>query len=528
MLVSCMQPNKEEITGGTSSFGSGDLDLTTISNTVISEGGLVSLNIDEGFDDFDSEGNSVTYSCYYDLVMDGSVLGVLPCSNLTGMSFNSSTGNFNWTPDQQAAANGDAAGNYEFKIVGGSTLGTGEEVFVINVIEVDIVPQFATMSPVSILGTNSMTIDANDNSTFSDQDEDGQALTYSCSFDRDINGIPDTTMDCNTLGFNFLPGSGVISGTPAQYGDYEFRLTMDDGTTGGDITFVGLTVTGGPPGASVDEAWIEVPFNAGGMGLNSFWVMFYEAKAWNDLDGDSRILSAEIDADGCGDVSCITTPTLGVHKPASTFEGAPWRAISANNSFSECRSLGTGYHLMTNEEWMAIARDIESVSANWTSGTVGTGSLFRGNSGADSTSSYNNGGLDFSTGRNTKARMTLSNGAFIWDISGNVAEWVDWNDPTTVYGTFLTGPVSCPLSPSTQNLDSINCTSLAATPELYNSAGDYSFAKGVGIFVPGTGGAAARGGAHTSDAGVGIFTLSLFSTSTASSSATGFRCVYRP
>jgi len=44
-------------------------------------------------------------------------------------------------------------------------------------------------------------------------------------------------------------------------------------------------------------------------------------------------------------------------------------------------SEAAGYHLITNWEWMAIARDIEQVPENWTGGAVGSGMIKRGNVG---------------------------------------------------------------------------------------------------------------------------------------------------
>lgn len=61
-----------------------------------------------------------------------------------------------------------------------------------------------------------------------------------------------------------------------------------------------------------------------------------------------------------------------------------------------CKNMGPGYHLITNNEWMTIARSIEANpqndwqivngfidpnSQNWNSGTVGVGNIFNGVSG---------------------------------------------------------------------------------------------------------------------------------------------------
>jgi prepilin-type N-terminal cleavage/methylation domain-containing protein len=48
---------------------------------------------------------------------------------------------------------------------------------------------------------------------------------------------------------------------------------------------------------------------------------------------------------------------------------APWTGISQENAIKECEKINA--HLITNAEWMAIARDIEAQGANWTNGVVG-------------------------------------------------------------------------------------------------------------------------------------------------------------
>lgn len=100
-----------------------------------------------------------------------------------------------------------------------------------------------------------------------------------------------------------------------------------------------------------------------------------------------------------------------------------------------CKNNGPGYHLVTNQEWMSMARDIETVATNWTRGVVGQGMLANGNAlepdiypaGEDSNGFYAmNVGAD---GSNKQKRRTLYFSADethnpIWDLSGNVAEYV--------------------------------------------------------------------------------------------------------
>ena len=104
--------------------------------------------------------------------------------------------------------------------------------------------------------------------------------------------------------------------------------------------------------------------------------------------------------------------------PTSVEEGLPWVSISLSGAKSECEQ--EGYRLISNIEWMTVARNMEQIFYNWDSGNVGVGSLYLGNvdSGSLKSSSSNLNGINRRT-------MYLSNGAEIWDMSGNAKEWVD-------------------------------------------------------------------------------------------------------
>ncbi|MFA5346407.1 MAG: SUMF1/EgtB/PvdO family nonheme iron enzyme [Candidatus Omnitrophota bacterium] len=125
----------------------------------------------------------------------------------------------------------------------------------------------------------------------------------------------------------------------------------------------------------------------------------------------------------------------------STASGVPYVSVTQTQAAAACSALGSGSHLITNAEWMILARDIESVGSNWSSGTVGSGNLARG--WAANTSygdTWTNSAVAPSTGSsclyNTAADTcgatgtflyrrthTLSNGQTVWDMSGNVYEW---------------------------------------------------------------------------------------------------------
>lgn len=136
--------------------------------------------------------------------------------------------------------------------------------------------------------------------------------------------------------------------------------------------------------------------------------------------------------------------------------------VSFENARGYCKTYGE--RLITNRQWMALASSIALIPENWSSGVVGQGALYKGISGvvalADtdysavtsrceygnlrkfiqaSTSVYacqraglpqaSNAGIDTSTMRVVSSTVSrthrLPNGQVIWDLAGNLAEWVD-------------------------------------------------------------------------------------------------------
>ena len=264
---------------------------------------------------------------------------------------------------------------------------------------------------------------------------------------------------------------------------------------------------------------------------NSFCVMKYEAK--NDGSGN----------------------------PVSTEGTTPWVNISQTEAFSACRTLNSEgndgdinsdanengtYALISNPEWMTIARNIELVDENWSGGTVGTGCLFKGNAGGDSLNDcagisapyYGNDAAEFGSNRSGVASLTLSNSEEILDLSGNVSEWVDW-DMTNTLSTvspaekaYVSGD-GAPVGFSRQfnALDTKIGVGDEMPPASWAPSGAYTANDVIGVYLAGrntSGGAALRGGNWTSEINAGPFTLRLWADSSVKENNLGFRCVYRP
>ena len=215
-------------------------------------------------------------------------------------------------------------------------------------------------------------------------------------------------------------------------------------------------------------------------------------------------------------------------RPVSMAEELPWTSTYAEEAKDLCQSLGAKYDLISNEEWMIIARNIEVQAENWTGGAVDSGCLFRGNNGQPmpwNECGYGDGagGLDSGVERNPRAKMVLSNGSEIFDFAGNVSEWVDW----TKGGAFDLAPVGC--AQVSTELKAIvldtNCPLTASNYAPVNT--EFGSEHGVGKFVGGNGGYARRGGASWSGDHAGIYALGLERGASNNDGDNGFRCVYR-
>jgi len=112
-----------------------------------------------------------------------------------------------------------------------------------------------------------------------------------------------------------------------------------------------------------------------------------------------------------------------------------WQAISS------CQSMWKGYHLITNNEWTTIARNIEQQSVNWSSWQVWSWYIYNWVSESTMWCSWswylNNAWFTITWDVNCtwqRNRLILSNQEEIWDLAWNLfenvnrANTIDWKD----------------------------------------------------------------------------------------------------
>ncbi|MDD3006938.1 MAG: SUMF1/EgtB/PvdO family nonheme iron enzyme [Candidatus Pacebacteria bacterium] len=300
-----------------------------------------------------------------------------------------------------------------------------------------------------------------------------------------------TTTPVSALEVRGTIENGLVGWWPMDEGNGSTVADRSIGGHNGTVTISSVCPTG----------YILVPGDAT-YGTSDFCVMQYEAKN----DGSSNAISQ-----------------------ANT---TPWVSITQTAAITECSD--SGGHLITNNEWMTIARNVEAQPANWTGGAVGSEMLKRGNVGIPDDGSYDGSDPEFGTGRDTKAQLVLSNGETIWDLSGNVWEWT--NDVISCAGAACTvAEMPFDSTPASEwieftaintygqlSYDKIRPSNSAwnsnyGSGRLYTDADAASPSGNVHAFV--------RGGYWGSGADAGAFTLNLSNAAGNSSTYVGFRCV---
>ena len=218
---------------------SGKLDENTELKTIdFSDISTIQINLEDArktiagssgpkLDDEDIDLQKISYECFYDQSIDKQV-GNNSCSNLKGLSFDSSRGIMNWKP------NFYQGGFYEFKVVGSDNdpdVLKDFKIFNVEVVNVNRKPELKEIADQNVEENSSINIiDVNDKKSGRDVDIDSEKITYSCIFSKSNN--KEVKNNCKDLrGLNFLDESGKINWRPDffQSGTYFFKITGSDG-----------------------------------------------------------------------------------------------------------------------------------------------------------------------------------------------------------------------------------------------------------------------------------------------------------
>jgi hypothetical protein len=138
------------------------------------------------------------------------------------------------------------------------------------------------------------------------------------------------------------------------------------------------------------------------------------------------------------------------YQVVSAASGAPITYIPEDDGTTQSAKAyckNAGWHLITNSEWMTIAKNVAGVSSNWCDkdgtnceNSLGTAGKILANghndtvpnkalpAGQDDQPCFGttSDGSDKCGGKSSQKRtLTLDNGEIIWDFAGNVWQWVD-------------------------------------------------------------------------------------------------------
>ncbi len=264
-----------------------------------------------------------------------------------------------------------------------------------------------------------------------------------------------------------------------------------------------------------------------------------------NVDANADFCAMKYEAKNVGGVATSeapNTPWINIHQVD---------AIAACDALNGINSVVNKYALISNEEWMALARNIEATTGNWDTGIVGSGHMNRGwsrgffgegdmntwfASVSDSTCLFNHAVDNCAPAGPFHLKRTniLSNAEEIWDIGSNVIEVT-----STTFNRVTDKPYSSGDGALVNDFRTlISIDTLVGTSDVFalkrwaplgHPAYDSTYNVGE-VYLGDTtvGGAIVRGGFYNGGIRSGVFAMDLSIGPTDTWFGMGFRCVYRP
>jgi hypothetical protein len=231
--------------------------------------------------------------------------------------------------------------------------------------------------------------------------------------------------------------------------------------------------------------------------------------------------------------------------PTSQPGTAPWVSISQIAARTACSGMGPGYHLITNPEWMTIAADIANNPVNWSGSGIGNGSLSRGHSDnvppkacpADANDANAwvetaecTGEVQGTMPFHQRRTQYLSTGAVLWDTSGNLWQWVDYNNPSDKPIPATAAWHEYPAVTGTDTTPKSHLVPLNSAQGWWQDS--WNSAQNIGRINPGTNdgtsGALLRGTNWGGGALAGLFAALLNYAPSSTNVTVGLRCAWQP
>lgn len=176
IFSSCIQAQQ---TVADNTQASKNFDVDSIANYIVLEGStleIIDINIDKTSNEITG---SLTYSCFYDQVINGVVLGSTSCSSLSGFNFDTENGTIDWTPDYSLVSTSEY---FEIKVIASDGSFQDSEIFIIQVVNRNRAPELPFISAQYVDEGSTINLDFDDVNTTTDVDIDGDSISYTCEY----------------------------------------------------------------------------------------------------------------------------------------------------------------------------------------------------------------------------------------------------------------------------------------------------------------------------------------------------------